>query len=1057
VVSALLGVGIVRADHLWDTVPDAFAQGLGALEDTLLPAVAQGAVVARITEGTLVVSFAQPAAAAAAAFALLARELPWPAPVLEAAGGPPVVQIAVDLGEPLQRDSPLSGRVLEGSAIRRVMALARRCPRSSVLISAQAWAAGATAPAGHDVTAAHEAWLVSRGSEPLALGIPAGRGRFVGRGAELEALAAAVAGGQRFLALVGPGGAGKSRLAAEWARSTRAAWVDLAAEKTAEGAVAALARALRVSVGASGDPVAELGQALARMGPCAVVLDNTEQLPDDWLEVLLGCLERAPSLVLLLTSRRPTGLALEWRLPVGPLPQQEAIELLRVRSARPLGDEGLEQLVDALDRLPLALELAARRTSLGSAAEILEQLRQRPFRTLRRPPALAAGAPLRHDTLLATLDWSWELLSEEARGVFSALAAFAGRFRAKEAEQVVGELPGPPDGPDVAERLEELVDCSLVVTDGEGEHHLLDTVRAYSRLRLEQRPDMAQILARHARYCTSVPMGREGPGQLEELATLHRLCGDLFEIVERTAEREPATAAQAALRLTHRIAGVSAQARLAYTGRWRALAVTDPVIRARLHLVHGDALLDAGLADEAWAEFELACETAPEHVPVRVGVAMRRGMSALLGVDYARAMRCYVEAAELASSVQDHVHHAWAVAAQGRMLHQQLQFSEALSRLEVALALARRAGALEAEGSARSYKSMTLRRLGRLEEARAEALAAHRLGRQTLRPDLQGNSLIWAAAATFQGGDAGAAEAELLEVVHFARARGLVAVELAALSWLARVQHVLGKLDLVLATLAEEEALDSRPHRQRALTRAYVLCELGELQAGRRALAVARERSPPVAADLAEIDAWEALVCARSGEILRAEQLVENVCAAQGDWPELSALAGLLRIELDAQRARGAEERERTALLARCQQRLPSEVPVLAVSMARIVREGLRRLTLGEAQVVVVHDEHKALVLPGGRRLDFTRRGPLWRILRALLDARSSRPGAGLALEALIEAGWPGERIVAAAAANRAYVAVATLRKLGLGELLVTGDDGYRLSTELTFTWSPGS
>jgi predicted ATPase len=1045
VVSALLGVGIVRADHLWDRVPEAFARGLASLEDTLRPAVAEGAVVARITEGTLVVAFRDPAAAAAAAFTLLAQPLPWAPPVLEAAGGPPVVQIAVDLGETLERSSPLMGKVLEGPALRRVMALARRCPRDSVLISARAWAAGARAPAGHEVTAAHEAWIVAREGEPVTLGIPAGRGHFVGRAAELEALVGAVAAGQHFLALTGPGGAGKSRLAAEWARATSAVWVDLSPERTAEGAAAALARALRVSVGSSHDLVAELGQALGRRGPCAVVLDNTEQLPYDWLALPLACLERAPSLVLLHTSRRATGHALEWRLPVGPLPQEEAIELLRARSARPLPEEGLVQLVDALDRLPLAIELAARRTAQGSPAEILQQLRHSPFRTLRRPPEIE---PQRHDTLFATLDWSWSWLSEGARAVFSALGAFAGRFRANEAEQVVGELGGPPDGPDVAEHLAELVDCSLVVTDGEGEHHLLDTVRAYARLKLEQRPDKAQILARHAACCASLPLGREGPDQLEQIAVLHRLRRDLLEIVERTADSEPDLAGQAALRLSHWGSGLPAPARVAHTLRWSTLAQSDPAMRARLHLIHSDALVDVGAMEEARAALERVTQEAPDHLLLRASVYTRYGMFALMAGDYAQALRWYTEAAELSAVAQDHVGQAWAVSAQGRVLHHQRRFVDALSRMDVALALARRVGAREAEAQARGHRSLVLRRLHHFEEARSEALAAFQLAQQTHRLDQQGFALLWAGAATFERGDLEGAAAELQEGVRFARTHGLVGVEAHGLDWLARLHLAAGELDLALVAVAEQEALTFRVSWPRELIRGAALCELGELGAAERALELARSTST-----VPEIVLWLALVRARAGELERAEQTLSSL-EEQAD-PELQSLRSLVQIELDAQRARAAPESERVALLVRCQERLPSEPAVQARAMVRVVREGLRRLALGEVRAAFVDEEHRRLILPGGRALDFARRGPLWRILRALVDVRSAQPGQGLSLQALIEVGWPGERIVAAAAANRAYVAVATLRKLGLGELLVTGDDGYHLSTELTFTWSP--
>jgi DNA-binding SARP family transcriptional activator len=101
-----------------------------------------------------------------------------------------------------------------------------------------------------------------------------------------------------------------------------------------------------------------------------------------------------------------------------------------------------------------------------------------------------------------------------------------------------------------------------------------------------------------------------------------------------------------------------------------------------------------------------------------------------------------------------------------------------------------------------------------------------------------------------------------------------------------------------------------------------------------------------------------------------------------------------------------------------------------------------------------VADEARRVVLPGGREVDLSRRKNVRLVLLALARARNDEPGVPLAGEALIEAGWPGERMRADAATKRLHTAIWTLRSLGLEDLLVSRDDGYLLDPEVPLDMS---
>ena len=257
----------------------------------------------------------------------------------------------------------------------------------------------------------------------------------LGREAEVEAAAALLGDpAVRLVTLTGPGGIGKTRMALELASRTAerygdgARFVPLAAIDAAVRVVPAIAQALGV--------VDDLAEHLASR-ELLLVVDNLEQVLDAAPD-LAALLATAPRVTLLATSRAPLRIAGERELAVSPLAREPAVELFVTR-ARALGARvepgpDVERICDRLDRLPLAIELAAARSKLLSPAAILDRLE-------RRLDLLSSGprdAPARQQTLRAAIGWSYDLLDPPVQRLFAELGVFVGGWTLEAAEAVCG-------------------------------------------------------------------------------------------------------------------------------------------------------------------------------------------------------------------------------------------------------------------------------------------------------------------------------------------------------------------------------------------------------------------------------------------------------------------------------------------------------------------------------------------------------------------------------------------------------------------------------------------
>ena len=391
--------------------------------------------------------------------------------------------------------------------------------------------------------------------------LPAQLAAFVGRERELADVRALVQSG-RLVTLTGAGGSGKTRLSLQVAaqaldRYSDGAWlVELAAVADTEAVAPAICEVLGIAV-PPGRPAQEaLLDALAPQD-VLIVLDNCEHLIGACAKAADAIVRHCPRVHLVATSREPLGIGGEavYRVPPLSLPgagdtglpaagSSDAVALFADR-ARAQGtglviDEQTAPLVVSicrrLDGLPLAIELAAARLRSLSLSGLADRLDQR-FRLLTGG---SRTAPERHQTLRATVEWSYSLLSETEQVLLGRLSVFAGSFDLDAAEAVCGF--GGIEAFDVADLLGSLVDKSLVVAEPAGpalRYRLLETIRQFAAGRLAAVGDEAAAAAAHGAHYLSVAETAAphltGPGQGEWLARLDTDRANLRRAAEQAA------------------------------------------------------------------------------------------------------------------------------------------------------------------------------------------------------------------------------------------------------------------------------------------------------------------------------------------------------------------------------------------------------------------------------------------------------------------------------------------------------------------------------------------
>lgn len=391
-----------------------------------------------------------------------------------------------------------------------------------------------------------------RTAPPAGASIPAPASSFVGREAELSAIGALLARGERLVTVLGPAGVGKTRLAVRAAEASPAPldalFCDLSQRATAHEVAEAIRGALGAAPTPSADEVAHLARLLAARGPVLLIVDNVEHVVAEVSPLLSRLLAGAPRLRVLATSRERLRIQGEAIIDLEPLPvpppgaeapeRYPAARLLleRARAVAPgwasaPGDaDAVAAIARRLEGFPLAIELCAPRCRVLDPAALLARL-DRGFDVLGAGARDAGG---RHLTLARAIDWSFQLLAPAERAALAQCSVFAGSFTPEAAEAVLDLGPGAPPALDV---LAALADKSLLragAGGAAGRLSLYASVREHAARALAEAGGVEAAEARHARHYLSLgealaramdQRGREGRWKLaperDQLAAVH--------------------------------------------------------------------------------------------------------------------------------------------------------------------------------------------------------------------------------------------------------------------------------------------------------------------------------------------------------------------------------------------------------------------------------------------------------------------------------------------------------------------------------------------------------
>lgn len=520
--------------------------------------------------------------------------------------------------------------------------------------------------------------------------LPLATSPFVGREDLLTGVAAALR-RSRLVTLTGPGGVGKSRLALETAHRLAEPEHDgirlceLAPVPDSAGVGSALAAALGIRQLRGATLEDSLLEALAH-SRILVIVDNCEHVLDGVVPILERVLGACPDVHVLATSRERLGAEGESVVEVLPLavPDDDvdldrvwdhpapALELLRDRAeairpgtcSDPKSAAALVEIARRLDGLPLALELAAARVATMGPAEVSRRLDHRftLLTTGRR------GAPTRHRTLRATLEWSYDLLGAAERHVFEQACVFVGGFTLAAAEQVCAP-DGDGDAAEVVDLIGSLVDKSMLVLDDSGpttRYRMLETLREFGHERLAERRGVLDEA--HARYFATLASQLEpqlrGAAEADAVATLVPEIGNLragHTWALRAGRRGVAAEISASL-----VWFGFLRLRIDLLGWAEDLVDDDPEVTGS-HLP--GALYAAGLA--AWMRGDLERARAIGERAIAVAADQRAGRGGLyvVGVTNMHAGRlddaaaAFERSAALADQAGDHYHAARALGA----------------------------------------------------------------------------------------------------------------------------------------------------------------------------------------------------------------------------------------------------------------------------------------------------------------------------------------------------------------------------------------------------------
>jgi predicted ATPase/DNA-binding CsgD family transcriptional regulator len=520
----------------------------------------------------------------------------------------------------------------------------------------------------------------------------------IGRSRELDGVGETLR-RTRLVTLTGPGGVGKTRLATEVARGqigrrADGVWlVDLTFGPAEPDPAAEVARTLDVGGRSTAAPSDSLRRYLADRD-VLLVIDNCEHVVDACARLASALLGSCVGVRILATSRESLGVSGEtvWRLDSLAADDARRLFVERARERNPgfipdgEADATIAELCERLDRLPLAIELAAARIGVLSPVEILAGLQA-------RPGTLGGGqrlSPVRHRTVRAAVEWSYELLDSNERDAFRALAVFVGGFDAEAAGAVAPGL--------TLEVFARLVDKSVVAARetprGRTRYRLLETVREYARELLVSSGEFEDARVRHFRH---------------------------FAALEEVAEPGwPSRRAEALLE-DHEEDYENVRAAL----EWAADA--EPCAGTTLFVASRDLFSTLGQADGRRIA-QLLLDRCPARDRRRIELLITAGILAMTTADAQAARAYHTEARHLSAELSELELEAFATFYHGLVDTLEMAVEPARANLEAATTLHQRAGNRPGEGLAIATLGLIFLMTGEPDHARElleEALAIH--------------------------------------------------------------------------------------------------------------------------------------------------------------------------------------------------------------------------------------------------------------------------------------------------------------------------------------------
>lgn len=911
----------------------------------------------------------------------------------------------------------------------------------------------------------------------------------VGREDELDELYRHLRSSTALTVLVGPPGIGKSRIALEiakkWVNDRRNAesvvFIDMSNASSMKDVLRLFAESLELSlneVDTNDEGLEIIASALRRATKPLVVLDNCEHLNPISRHLGERLLHLVAGIALLLTSRELLGAPREIPFLVEPLESgltermvqtgenSPALELFltRANQARSTWSPEttelplLQELIVALEGNPLAIELCAARIGALGLSEIQRHLHRK--LELLRVRECDRGA--RWTSLQGALEWSWALLDDDEKRALTQLALFRKGCTLSAALGTFAlEKPGLQGVLDVLDSLREKSLLTVLDTPGhvDARRYTLSTsVRELALNKLEEEGEMQSALEAHARYFLDLFDSKETDGRLTH--TFARPNSELeSELENLNAIYDRAMAGQ----LTDPSMALEALSIMAplmttrgpfkdYIRRLEAAinAIGDrrtrPELIARAQTLIAYTEVKRGQCFRAAVAYQRALQLSEKQGLkwLRAFSLLKLGGLVSLSSQRAAPSTSFDLARELIDELNDPHLEA--------LYHEELSTSlfwrspgEAERAQEKARFLYREAG----DDLREAY---TLGQLGFSRFTTGNIESAERSARDALRMLEEIGDIRWAsimrtvlALIEQEQGKLDEAESTLREVLEVQRNVANRWLEAFVRALLSDLLSEAGRYDE--AAEGYQEALEiTRPLQEKATT-AWILSGLGVVNAALDRISLAKEHFDEAVKNCSElqIPLLDRCVTLRR---LHLDLAISRHQRSIGEAPLAEALLNGVRATLDE--FADAEKNEFTG-----QPRSIIRRPY------REVLHALKRDELNRRSGLVVADDGSWFRVGAEQPVSLARRRHPRNILTALVKLRSCSPGAGMNVESLFEAGWPNEKATPQSAANRVYVTLTRMRKLGLADLLQNDESGFYLDPaaplQVELVSSPGN